>query len=177
MRSLNLSGDLFGRLTVLSRSENQGGKSMWLCRCSCGETSTVRGTHLNSGRVKSCGCLERELTSARSRTHGMSKQRPYRIWRDMLNRCHYEPYPERHLYGGRGIQVCQEWRDSFEVFIRDMGVPESWQSIDRIDVNGNYEPTNCRWADAKTQASNKRFHGSRYVVNGVLLSAKNPEAK
>ena len=167
----DLTGFVFSRFTVLSYAGKSAGKSNWLCICVCGTQKVVRGSHLTGRKTRSCGCLELQLLSERSKTHGMSKTRPYRIWRDMINRCHYEPYPERHLYGGRGIEVCQRWRDSFESFIADMGLPESHLSIDRIDSNGNYEPGNCRWSDAKTQASNRRFSGNRYKKNGVLLSA------
>ena len=100
-------------------------------------------------------------------THGMTGTRIYRIWRDMINRCHYEKYHERHLYGGRGISVCDRWRSSFEVFFEDMGDPGPHLTIDRIDVNGNYEPGNCRWATMKEQNNNRRNSKKRIEVTAV----------
>ena len=133
MKTLDLVGQRFGRLVVQRQVETQGRKTMWMCLCDCGKSKVVRGTHLTQGKILSCRCLRVEINTARLTTHGMTNTRTWRIWRDMLNRCYYEKYPERHLYGGRGITVCERWRASFSNFLEDMGEAPSWGSIDRID--------------------------------------------
>lgn len=154
---IDLTGRRFGHWLVLQCDAAEvNGKIKWLCRCDCGEVKSVAGGNLRQGLTTSCGCFQKKDASERFTTHGKSKARVYRIWLTMRRRC-YEPafkgYPD---YGGRGIAVCDRWRNSFENFLADMGEPTEGLTIDRINVNGNYEPANCRWATYLTQGRNKR---------------------
>lgn len=162
-KKIDMSGLVFGRLTVISQVENKGKDVSWLCQCQCGSTIAIRGHALRTGNTSSCGCLHKEQLIARNRkaqfkrntTHGMSQTRTFRIWADMRKRCENEKTAHYHNYGGRGITVCERWA-RFENFLADMGEAPGDKTLDRIDVNGDYEPSNCRWATIEQQARNKR---------------------
>lgn len=155
----DLTGQKFGRLTVAEyKGSDNGHGAVWECDCSCGAAKIVRARHLKSGAVQSCGCLNKEKTSERASTHGMTNTRLYHIWKQMRHRC-YKPYASNYArYGGRGITVCEEWKNDFQAFY-DWSMANGYSddlSIDRIDANGNYEPSNCRWIGLDLQANNKR---------------------
>lgn len=151
-----LLGKKYGRLTVIEYvGQNHRGKSMWKCRCDCGNTSIVLGTRLTSGQTKSCGCYNTETIKERVTTHGMSKTRLYNIWKGMLKRCYYENSTNYEHYGKKGIRICEEWLN-FEGF-RDWATTHGYAdnlTIDRMDNDSNYSPDNCRWVDMKTQERN-----------------------
>ena len=164
MPTLDLAGRQFGRLTAVEYA----GKSRWRCECSCGSGKTVVAftNNLTRGTTKSCGCYKRERSLEANRTHGLRSAPEYPIWNTMISRC-YRPSIERYpYYGGRGITVCAQWRESFAAFIADMGRrPSSSHQIDRIDNDGNYEPSNCRWATRQQQANNKS-NNTHLTVDG-----------
>lgn len=155
---VDLTGAKFGQLTAVRRLDrNQRAKAtMWLCKCSCGKEKAVGLNNLRTGNTLSCGCTRYERSSAARRVHGMSESTEYRIWCMMKSRCYRESDVHYKAYGGRGIEVCERWRDSFVNFMEDMGPRPARHSLDRIDANKGYSSDNCRWADHKRQARNKR---------------------
>jgi len=153
----DLTGQRFGRLEVKSFEKITISGPKWICKCDCGTSRAVLGCSLKKGRTKSCGCLNAELAKARGFKHGLCETKSYAAWRGMKDRCSNPLNPGWENYGGRGIKVCERWANSFEDFYDDMGEPPSPNhSIDRINVNGHYEPKNCRWATVSEQSVNKR---------------------
>ena len=172
-RLIDLTGKRFGRLVVVKRVEQTNARirtARWLCKCDCGSDTTVDGSYLRTAATKSCGCLHRDVSGARFRTHGMTHTPEYATWRRMLMRCYNPNDISYSLYGERGIQVCDRWHNSFVAFFSDMGHrPSTRHSIGRIDSNGDYCAENCEWQTAREQATHSRT--TQYVTyDGLTLT-------
>lgn len=161
----NLEGNRFGRLTVIKNIGIINGRTTYECLCDCGNTKNVIKNSLIRGNTKSCGCIHKENVSNRMSTHKMSKGRFYNIYCHIIARCCNEKTKYYNHYGGRGIIMCDEWRNSFDNFYNDMyneyetlskDIGEENVSIERIDVNGNYELSNCKWIHRSEQSQNMR---------------------
>lgn len=157
----SLVGKRFNRLKVIKRVANKGKGAAWLCRCKCGNELVVTTGELNRGKTQSCGCLNRDQQRARLTTHGhgapYNKSPTYVSWQSMKSRCYDPNFKHFPYYGGRGIKVCERWRNSFENFLADMGKRPPGKTLDRHpDQNGDYKPSNCRWATKTQQQNNMR---------------------
>lgn len=170
---IDLTGQKIGRLKVLKRApNNKFNQVCWVCLCDCGNTVTVIGTRLHNRKTLSCGCIRKEITKQRNldtgKAKGASKTRLYSIYKGIKRRLFNQNDASFSNYGGRGIEICREWLDDYKEFERwalKNGYNENL-TIDRIDVNGNYCPENCRWVDRKTQSNNKR-NNHFITVNGI----------
>lgn len=176
-RYKDITGQKFGRLTALYRLENYHKQGVyWLCVCECGKFKEVNGKDLRKGNTKSCGCLKHDVLSnfhKRRITHGKSNTRLYRIWKAMIQRCYKKYCTNYKYYGGRGVRVCNEWLNDNTMFF-DWAINNGYKeglTIDRIDVNGNYGPSNCRWITTKQQNRNKRSN-KNITINGVTKCLK-----
>jgi hypothetical protein len=160
MRFVDITGQRFGRLTVIKPLESRYGQRHFQCRCDCGRVVTLPGGNIRSGNTRSCGCLRREATSLHKTVHGAARRErrtvEYVTWKAIMQRCYNPNNPDFKYYGGRGIKVCDRWHD-FRNFLADMGPrPAGRYSIERVDVNGDYEPSNCIWLLHSEQSKNRR---------------------
>lgn len=179
----DLTGQKFGRLTVIKRAQSQvlknGNKqTMWLCKCECGKEIIARASRLKEGRIKSCGCFKKQHCATIFTTHGKSNTRLFKVWCNMRARCYNKNNTNYKNWGARGITVCNEWKNDFMKFYDwamangyDETAPRGKCTIDRIDVNGNYEPSNCRWTNMKTQSRNRR-NRNVFNCNGVSFDKR-----
>jgi len=175
-KAIDLTGERFGRLTVVSQADSSftaSGKPVrrWICQCDCGNTIVTTRQNLKKGDTRSCGCLKTETTKNRMMTHGDSKTVLYKRWKAMRKRCANPNNADYPHYGGRGIRVCDEWQDyrAFKEWALSHGYSDDL-SIDRIDVDGNYEPNNCRFISMKEQCNNRSsnicvtYKGKNYTI-------------
>lgn len=171
MKALDLTNQKFNRLTVLGKSDKKGEKVMWKCQCDCGNIIYVATCNLRGNKFKSCGCLKNEKLIQRSTKHNKCHTRLYLIWKAMKQRCYNQNNKEYNCYGGRGITICDEWKNDFKSFY-DWSIQNGYKEnlfIDRINNDSNYEPSNCRWADRKTQNNNTR-HNHLITYDGKTLT-------
>lgn len=158
----------YGGWRVLSPEKIKRGSCVYVrCRCECGTEKEVNIKNLKSGISTSCGCRRSKQLSERNYKHGQRFSKEWRSWQAMKNRCYNTNFVGYTNYGGRDITVCDQWLHNFQTFLNDVGTAQSNETLDRIDVNGNYEPSNVRWATRKQQAQNKRNNNK---INGVCIS-------
>lgn len=164
---IDLTNQRFGRwlVTGLAPRRLTNSSIYWLCRCDCGTVSEVEGNSLRRNLTSSCGCFQKETKT----THGQYKSPTYNSWDNMIGRCYRVTHPDYCNYGGRGIMVCDRWRQSYQNFIQDMGERPADMTLDRKNVNGHYEPSNCKWSTNQEQQNNKQ-NSLRIPYQGRMLT-------
>lgn len=190
MTFLDRTGQKFGMLTVVGfshkqfRSKRLGSYIFWKCQCDCGNEATVLSSNLTKGNTKSCGCQSsRKTIGQRASKHMMTDTPEYNSWRAMKDRCYCKSHSEYKRYGARGIEVCDSWKNSFEKFFQDMGPKPTGFSLERIDYDKGYSPSNCKWASSNEQANNKRinlkinFEGNVFTLAELAKEKNIPYAR
>ena len=168
----DISGQTFGRLTVLDQANGSPGSFVWMCRCQCGNIVWVRRRHLVIGKTKSCGCFNRDSHTTHGHAKNSFKTRTYRTWESMRRRCYDPKNKSYHFYGGKGITVCNRWK-TFSNFLHDMGERPPNRTLDRIRNDDSYSPSNCRWATNAEQARNVKrnlivwHQGKRFICSDL----------
>lgn len=163
MKSEEMIGKRFGRLSVLKIDHRKNGKAYFLCACDCGGHPVIEISQLKSGKTKSCGCLRREIAAKRTHIHGGRRTRLYKTWSNMISRCVTPTDPHYPSYGARGIRVCDEWRHDFAAF-RDWALSKGYTdnlTIDRKDNDGDYKPSNCQWITRSENTQKERREQKR----------------
>lgn len=171
-RALELTGKRFGWLTVISRVDNKGAHTAWKCICDCGNETICLGINLKKGNTKSCGCLKKTHNLKHGHCIKGKTSKIYAVWANMISRCTNKNDKAYSYYGGRGIKVCDRWHKSFENFLEDMmSTYQEGLTLERINVDGNYEPDNCNWITREAQMHNRRlFETNKTGYNGVSIT-------
>lgn len=165
---IDITNNRYGRLVAIKKEKSINGQNMWLFQCDCGKQKIINKYSVIRGLTNSCGCYHKEQDVLKHTTHNMSKTRLYRCWQDMKNRCYNKSRKKYQRYGARGIIVCNDWLHNFNAF-KDWALSNGYKdtlTIDRIDVNGNYCPENCRWITLKEQANNTSKN-IKITINGT----------